>query len=96
MSLGILLCGLILNSQRTLRREITGQRGEIAGLRGEIAGLRGEIAGLRSDHFEIRSELAQLREFVAPPEKGCVKRSPDGEPPASVLAGRMSNDNDDS
>ena len=66
LSLGFLFSGLILNGQRALRREITGQRGEIAGLRGEIAGLRGEIAGLRRDVLEVRSELAQQREFIAP------------------------------
>ena len=65
-SLGIVVTGLILNGQRELRREITGQRGEIAGLRGEIAGFRGEIAGVRIELGEVRSGLDQLREFVVP------------------------------
>ena len=66
LSLGAVISGLILNGQRALRLDLTGQRGEIAGLRGEVAGLRSEIAGLRSDLLEGRNELDQQREFMAP------------------------------
>lgn len=52
LSLGAVISGLILNGQRALRLDLTGQRGE--------------IAGLRSDLVEVRNELAQQREFMAP------------------------------
>ena len=68
ISVGVMLAGVILNGQYSLRKEMQAGlktvREEINGLREEINGLREEINGLRERMAHLEGLLEGLREAI--------------------------------
>ena len=64
ISVSIVLAGLIITGQTSLRREMQNQREEINGLREEINDFRGEVVGLREKVAHLQGMVEGFFEAV--------------------------------